>query len=146
MIRDLILYGGLLAASQSDEECKAALVKQEPAGIIAANAVAALLFLICLSFALYILIKYLIIDNKFGQMSMILFYVFSILDLLTRVTFLIMSCFFENFSKPLRVLQTVSTILSISSGVAHAHNLSLLLLDLESVQFDSFNSFMKVKQ
>ena len=76
-----------------------------------------------------IMIKFLIVKNKSEQKSMIVFYVISITDLMSRVLFLVLSCFFEQFNSALSVIQTVSTFLSISSGVAHSNNLSNLLLD-----------------
>ena len=77
-----------------------------------------------------ILIKFLIVKNKCEQKSMIVFYVISITDLSSRVVFLILSCFTEQFINALFVIQAITTIFSISSGVAHSNNLSNLLLDL----------------
>ena len=92
------------------------------------------LFSLCLGFAVYILVRYLVVKNKCEQMSMVVFYLLCIFDLASRMTYLLMSIFIDQVNTELYMVSQISNIASIVVGVVHSHNLVRLLFDLASVK------------
>ena len=64
---------------------------------------------------------------------MVIFYCFAIMDLTSRVTYLILSCFIAQKTYALLLVQGISTVASLAAGVSHSHNLTNLIFNLASV-------------
>ena len=66
------------------------------------------------------MIKFLIFKNSCEQKSMTVFYSLSILDIVTRIIYFIVSCFVDQVNETLITLSTVSTLASVASGISHS--------------------------
>ena len=72
---------------------------------------------------------------------MMVFYVLSMLDISSRITFLVASCYYHQLARELFLISSFSTVATISAGVSHSQNLSRLIIDLAAVKCQSVNAF-----
>ena len=122
-----------LSSDENDDEqrCEYDLVDKTPT--IVANSVAATIFFTAFCIAGYILVKFILMKSGCEQKSMIVFYVISMLDLMTKVGFFIASCFLDQKNEVIFTLAALSTMASVGSGVSHSQNLMKLIEDLQAV-------------
>ena len=74
---------------------------------------------------------------------MVIFYSLITVDLITRISYFIASCFLHTVDKNLVEISDFSTVASISAGVSHSQNLSKLIIDLASVNFHTVEEYNK---
>lgn len=108
------------------------------------NSTCAVLYGLALLWALYILVKFLVIQNKCQQKSMIVFYTIVSMDLTTRIIYLIFSCFVQQKANYLLLAAALSTVASVLAGVSHSQNLSRLVFDLSAVKCDTQEKYDKL--
>ena len=84
------------------------------------NGATAGIFFLGFCFAVFIQFKYLIFQNKCEQKSMIIFYTIVELDLASRITYLIFSCFVSQKNHDLLMTAAISTVASVLAGVSHS--------------------------
>lgn len=101
---------------------------------IAMCIVAGILFVGLLCFCLYIFCKYIVIKQNWNQKSMVIFYSLCMIDILSRIVFLVVSCFVLQTQVIIFYISSCSSILSIAVGVSHSQNLSRVVLDLAALR------------
>lgn len=127
----------LLEDEDDDTICQAAGQDVQGLAEVIINAAAAFIFLIFACFAAFMLVKFLLIENRGKQRSMILFYVLSMCQLSLRAAYFTVSCFTDQWSQILATLELVTTVITIVVGVSHSQNLSRLVLDLSAVRLQT---------
>lgn len=98
---------------------------------ILANAVTAIVYSLSLGLAIYILVRYLLGQNR---RQMIVFYLLIMLDLTTRVVYYSISCFYYQTDLAPGIVQEISTIFSVFVGISHSNNMGCLIFDLTSIK------------
>lgn len=103
-------------------------------GTIALCIAAGSLFVGLLVFCLFIFCKYIILMQKGKQKSMVVFYSLCAIDISTRIAYFVISCFHVQTDSIIFYVSSFSSIISISAGVCHSHNLGSVILDLAALR------------
>lgn len=92
----------------------------------------AVIFLALFCFGAYIFVKYLVIRSQAKRVSMIIFYVLTLMNLGLRMTIIIVLNFKTFFATETLVLSTISLMFTIWVGTSHAQILCSLTIDLKT--------------
>jgi len=111
---------------------------------VIANGTAAGVFGLAWLFALFILVRYLIIQNRCQQKTMIIFYIIVLCNLGSRIIYFVFSCFVAQKAEYLVLVASISTVASVMAGVSHSQNLSRLIVDLALARSETQESYDKL--
>ena len=108
--------------------------------------VAASLFGLEILFAIFIFGKYLVIRSQCQRVTMMIFYILTILDLVSRMAIMVSLNFKAFFATELLVLSVISLFFALMVGVAHAWILATLIIDLKTLQCKNLKDMEKVNK
>ena len=95
-------------------------------------------------FGLFIYCKYLLVTNRCEQLTMVVFYTLSLLDIASRTVYFITACILSQNSSILYDISCVSTVATVLTGVSHSQNLCRLIFDLAAVRCESIQQHDKL--
>ena len=107
------------------------------------------LFFLLTVFGIFISVKYLIIKSKVKRVTLICFYFCAILQLIGRMSILIMLNWNVYFATYPLILSTISLMFGLLTGTCHIQILCQLTVDLKTLQCKSkedFEQCMKLKK
>ena len=76
---------------------------------------------------------------------MMVFYISAMIDLSTRISYFVVSCFTIQLSNELYTISVISSMASVCSGLSHSENLIQLIFDLAVVKCETHAQYRKLK-